>query len=330
MTDPSAGPTRRILAIDGGGLRGLIPACVLAGLEAATGQPARATFDFVAGTSTGAVIAAGLVAGVPASDLVRFYLDDAPRLFDGAWWRVVRRVVSGSMYDTRRLREMIAARLPAEARDWRLNDAPGDVLFTAKGLRDGHPWYFVKDCPLNAGRTGALPFVDSVVASAAAPTYFAPWNIAGIGELVDGGVGVAGNPVYQACVEAFAFTGRYQPAETVIVSLGTGRFFGRARPRSLGDWLGWVLSELFRSPGEQQTELTQRHYGDAAFHRIDVELDREIPIDEVRSLDELRQIGEWLADRVDWGPILAGTGGRFEITPQRTLPREYVDRPPGA
>jgi hypothetical protein len=330
MTDAVPGPKRRILAIDGGGLRGLIPACVLAGLEAATGRPARETFDFIAGTSTGAVIAAGLVAGVPAADLVRFYVDDAPRLFDGAWWRVVRRLLSGSMYDTPRLREMIAARLPAGARSWTINDAPGDLLFTAKGLADGHPWYFVKDDPANARRTGALPFVDCVVASAAAPTYFAPWPIAGIGELVDGGVGVAGNPVYQASVEAFSFTDRYRPADTVIVSLGTGRFFGRARPRWLGAWLGWILSELFRSPGEQQTELTQRHYGDAAFHRIDVELDREIGIDDVRSLDELRQIGEWLADRVEWGPILAGAGGAFEITPERTLPREYVDRPPGA
>ena len=66
MTEAVPGPMRRILAIDGGGLRGLIPACVLAGLEAATGRAARETFDFIAGTSTGAVIAAGLVAGVPA------------------------------------------------------------------------------------------------------------------------------------------------------------------------------------------------------------------------------------------------------------------------
>ena len=331
MTDADVAPRRRILAIDGGGLRGLIPACVLAGLEATTGRPARDTFDFLAGTSTGAVIAAGLAAGVPAADLVAFYVTDAPRLFDGAWWRVVQRLVTGSMYDPRRLRELIAARLPADARRWRINDAPGDVLFTAKGLRDGHQWYFVKDCPDNAGRTGGLPFVDCVVASAAAPTYFAPWSIEGLGELVDGGVGVAGNPVYQACVEAFSYTGRYRPADTVIVSLGTGRFFGRARPRWIGDWLGWILSELFRSPGEQQTELTERHYGhEAAFHRIDVELDREIGIDDVGAIDELREIGEWLAGRVDWGPILAGGSGPFAVTPERTLPREYVVNPPGA
>ncbi len=86
---------------------------------------------------------------------------------------------------------------------------------------------------------------------------------------------------------------------------------------------------MFRSPGEQQTELTERHYGAAAFHRIDVELDREIPIDQARSIDELREIGEWLASRIDWRQILAGEAGPFEITAARTLPREYVVNPPG-
>ncbi|HET9878174.1 MAG TPA: patatin-like phospholipase family protein [Candidatus Limnocylindria bacterium] len=326
MTDSTA-PARRILAIDGGGLRGLIPACLLAGLERATGRPARESFDFLAGTSTGAVLAAGLAAGVPAGELVRLYVEDAPRLFDGAWWRVIPRVLTGSMYDIRRLNALIGERLPAEARGWRIDDVPNDILITAKGLRDGHQWYFVKDCPRNACTTGALPFTDCVTASAAAPTYFAPWRVAGIGELVDGGVGVAGNPVYQACVEAFEFTDRYDPRSTVIVSLGTGRFFERPRPRWLGDWLGWVLTELFRSPGEQQTELTERHYGAAAFYRIDVELEREIPIDSVRHIPELREIGEWLASNVEWGSILDGTGTDFAITPARTTPREYTVTP---
>lgn len=328
VTDPLP-PLRRILAIDGGGLRGLIPACLLAGLERQTGRPARDDFAFLAGTSTGAIIAAGLAAGVPAAELVRLYVEAAPGLFDGAWWRVVPRVLTGAMYDVRRLNATILEHLPEQARAWRLNDVPNDVLLTAKGLRDGHQWYFVKDGRRNAGETGRLSLADCVTASAAAPTYFAPWTIPGIGELVDGGVGVAGNPVYQACVEAFEYTDRYRPETSVVVSLGTGRFFARPRPRWLGDWLGWVLSELVRSPGEQQTELTERHYGAAAFYRIDVELDREIPIDGARHLGELREIGEWLAASVEWGPILAGGASPFAVTPTRTLPSEYAVARPG-
>ena len=58
---------RRILSIDGGGVRGIIPAVLLAELERETGRPARETFDFVAGTSSGAVLAAGIAAGIPAA-----------------------------------------------------------------------------------------------------------------------------------------------------------------------------------------------------------------------------------------------------------------------
>ncbi|HLH73281.1 MAG TPA: patatin-like phospholipase family protein, partial [Chloroflexota bacterium] len=56
---------RKLLAIDGGGIRGIIPATALVKLEQTTGQLTRDIFAFVAGTSTGAIIAAGIAAGVP-------------------------------------------------------------------------------------------------------------------------------------------------------------------------------------------------------------------------------------------------------------------------
>ena len=62
---------RRILSIDGGGIRGIIPATVLASLEAHTGRLTRETFDFVAGTSTGAVLAAGRARHAAMLSLVR-------------------------------------------------------------------------------------------------------------------------------------------------------------------------------------------------------------------------------------------------------------------
>ena len=143
---------------------------------------------------------------------------------------------------------------------------PVDLLITAKGVPSGEPWYFVKDNPNNSRCTGRLGLVDYATASAAAPTYFQPWMVdewlvppgcGPVGELVDGGVGVAGNPVYQACVEAFFYTDGsnvYRPGETTMVLLGTGRSITpRRRPTWIGSWLGWVLSELLESPGEQQT-----------------------------------------------------------------------------
>lgn len=321
---------RRILTIDGGGVRGIIPATVLAALERSTGQQTRQAFDFVAGTSTGAAIAAGTAAGIPAERLAALYAQRAPELFRRVpLLTTLRRVVTGEMYDTGALNALIREELGPEAGDWRLNDAPIDLLITAKRLRDGMPWYFVRDTPANSCRAGSVGLADAVTASAAAPTYFRAWHIDGIGDLIDGGIGVAGNPAYQACVEAFHYTDAYEPASTLVVSLGTGRLLTRPRPTWLWPWLGWLLSELLRSPAEQQTELVHRHWPETAFYRIDVELEREIGLDAVAHVDELRRIGERLAASVDWPAILDASDERYRVSATRTLPREYCRLAPG-
>lgn len=322
--------TRRILSIDGGGVRGIVPAVALAALEAELKGRTRDHFDFVAGTSTGALVAAAVAAGMPAERIVEMYRRRAPALFQ----RVppissLRRVVFGNMYDVARLRRFIHEELGAEgAADWRLNDVPLDIMITAKGLDDGHQWFFVKDQPSNAGSTGQLPLADCLTASAAAPTFFAPWTIPGFedeGPMVDGGTGVAGNPVYQACVEAFSYMDRYQPADTIVVSLGTGQFLERRRPTWLYSWLGWLLSELLRSPGEQQTELVDRHFSDATFYRIDARLPREFPLDDAGEMTSLHEIGERLAARIDWPAILEGRDTEWLVTRHRRQPETYAE-----
>jgi uncharacterized protein len=321
---------RRILSIDGGGIRGIIPAVLLAALERQTGRLTRETFDFVAGTSTGAVLAAGIAAGIPAAELARLYERRSADVFRRVpLVSTLRRVLTGSMYDTATLHRVIREELGEAARDWRLNDAPIDLLITAKRLSDGMPWYFVRDNPANSCRAGDYELADAATASAAAPTYLPPWPIRGIGELIDGGTGVAGNPVYQACVEAFEYTDSYAPAETLVVSLGTGRLLRRDRPTWIWSWLGWLLSELLRSPAEQQTELVHRHYRDAPFYRLDLELEREIGLDAVGRIGELRVLGERLAAEVDWPAILDGSDERFLVTDASTLPREYCRIGPG-
>jgi hypothetical protein len=320
---------RRILTIDGGGIRGIIPATLLAALEGRTGRPVRTSFDFVAGTSSGAILTAGIAAGIPADRLASLFLERSPALLRRVpLLSLLSRIVRGSMFDTRALLALIRDELGPQA-DWTLNDSPIDLLVTAKRLSDGMPWYFVRDNPANSCRAGAFGLADAVTASAAAPTYFPPWSVPPIGELIDGGIGVAGNPAYQACVEAFEYTHAYEPASTIVVSLGTGRFLHRPRPDWLWPWLGWLLSELLRSPAEQQTELVHRHYRLAAFYRIDVALDRDVGLEDTDRLGELREVGERLATSVDWTAILDGTDERFRVTDATTLPREYCRLGPG-
>ena len=182
-------------------------------------------------------------------------------------------------------------------------------MITAKRVDDGMPWYFVKDKPENRGRTGKLPIVDCVTASCVVPTYHDPWTVPEenpppghrpVGRLVDGGVGVAGNPVYQACVEAFHYTNEYTPAETIVISLGTGHHVSNDKnPNSILDWLGWTLGELMDSAGEQQTQLVQRHYPQTRHYRLQPALPRPIGGDSVKGVKELFEIGQRFAAGID-------------------------------
>jgi uncharacterized protein len=327
---------RYLLSIDSGGLRGIIPVTALITLERTTGRLTRDIFSFVAGTSTGAMIAAGVAAGIPATQIMDLYVVRSRELFRQRFWGQLRRIITGSKYSTEKLAAIIADSL-GSARDWTLNDAPIDLLITAKGLTYGMPWYFVPNKPTNSGRTGHLGLVDVATASSAAPTYFVPWKLAEdpatlpadwepIGPLVDGAVGVAGNPVYQACVEAFFYSGQYRPETTMVVSLGTGRFLEPSAPAWIWPWLQWLLNELLQSPGEQQTELVRRHFPEMLFYRIDPLLERAIGLDDVASIDYLQEVGTDLAEQIDWQAILDGTATEFRVNDTNTLSPQYSHR----
>jgi uncharacterized protein len=299
---------RVLLSVDGGGIRGIIPVCALMKLEEITGRPARETFSFAAGTSTGAILCAAVAAGIPAPRLLDLYLERGREIFSPRPpWNTIKRIFRGFMYDARTLHRILAEAF-GEAGAWKLNDSPIDLLLTAKGL-DGTPWYFVKDKAANASLTGKLGMVDCATASAAAPTYFNPWRFDSapeFGTLVDGGVGVTGNPVYQACVEAFCYTGEYAPENTTVVSLGTGSFRQAIRePRTLWGWNEWVLNELLRAPEEQQTEAARRQFPQARFFRFDADIaEKTIAMDDVGAVDRLCAYGHAFAESIDWEEVL--------------------------
>jgi hypothetical protein len=313
---------RTILSIDGGGVRGIIPLACLVRLESRLGRPCREIFDMAAGTSTGAVIAAGIALGVSARGLLALYRELATEAFQRLpWWQVVLNRGNHRYrldFVTRLLTEM-GAHLP-------LNSLPLDVMITAKNTRTGRTDFFVRDQEGNAGRWGELPLRDAVLASVAAPTYFPPHRATYRGSdyvWVDGGVGVAGNPCYQAAVEAFHYSGgRYPPGDTRMLSFGTGRLpHAIDAPRaSIIDWGFWVLDELLGDSADWQTYITRREYGmsgrlDFRRYQIDLtpailaDLDIAVPpgvdlakigMDAVWAVELLEQIGRAFADRLDF------------------------------
>src|SRR5215216_5232862 len=85
-------PGMRILSIDGGGIRGLIPAIVLTEIERQSGRRVWELFDLIAGTSTGGILACALSAPdpLPAEQLVALYEEEGPAIFDRSVWQRVR------------------------------------------------------------------------------------------------------------------------------------------------------------------------------------------------------------------------------------------------
>jgi hypothetical protein len=306
-------PRRFLLSIDGGGVRGIVPAMALARLEEITGRPARETFSFVAGTSTGALLAAAVAAGLPATQMVALYRDRTREIFTPrSPWNQIRRLAIGHQYDISNLRRVLESEFGA-AVSWNLNHSPVDLLLPAIRLSDAKPWYFVKDNAYNAGTTGSLGLLDCATASAAAPTYFDSWPMGNPvnGKLVDGGVGITGNPVYQACVEAFCFSRGYRPEETTVVSFGTGRIREHSDPHFILSWLTWVVDTVLHAPEEQQTQLVARHYPGALLYRLDPLLAEDIALDDVTRIGELEAAGRLFADEVDWPAMLDGRPTRF-------------------
>ncbi len=301
-----------ILSVDGGGIRGIIPLCALIEMERQIGKPAREVFSFVAGTSTGAIIAGALAMGLPASRVLALYQEAGPAIFrtDYLNW-----VLSGFSYryKTKPMADLIRKYIGS---DPILNQSPLDIMLTATRVEDGKNWFFVRDNPGNAQSTGKLNLVDCITASAAAPTYFEPWPVTGIGPCVDGGAGVASNPVYQAAVEAFYYTTpAYTPEDTIIVSLGTGFFPGKNSPQNIVDWLKFTIGELLEAPSTQQNTIVYRHFPQARSYRWNPKLPRDIGLDGVNEIPALIEIGQKMAQGLNWAAMLDGSTNENKVGP---------------
>ena len=96
----------RILSIDGGGVRGIIPACFLSKIEEKIGKPIHEYFDLICGTSTGGIIALAGSAGIPMKEVLSMYLENSGRIFKRAnWWEMI--FGKGGLYRNEILKESL-------------------------------------------------------------------------------------------------------------------------------------------------------------------------------------------------------------------------------
>jgi hypothetical protein len=313
---------RTILSIDGGGIRGIIPLSCLVQLEALEGKPSREIFDMIAGTSTGAVIAAGLSIGISARGMLALYRNLAVSAFKPLpFWKVLL-----NLGNHRYSSQFIEKTLTEIGADREINSLPIDVLITGKNTVTSRTDFFVRDNPGNAGQWGELSLKDAVLASTAVPTFFPAHRATLRGQTcswVDGGVGVAGNPCYHAAVEAIHYSsGTYPPGNTRMLSFGTGRSphpINAARASFL-QWAEWVLDEMLEDAAEWQSFVTKLEYEDTGrldFRRYNLDLApdvmeqlgvdvppgrnvSEISLDSLWAVELLLEIGRAFAHRIDF------------------------------
>ena len=241
--DPT-GNTRRLLALDGGGIRGTITLEVLAELERSLGERLQAGpgfvlasyFDYIAGTSTGAIIATCLSLGMRVADIRAFYLASGPAMFDKA--NLLKRYLRNKYNDEQlagKLQEVMRQQSGEQQATLGTKALQTLLLLILRNATTDSPWPLSNNPvatfndPAFKGCNLQLPLWQLVRASTAAPTYFPP-EVVAVGEeefvFVDGGVTMYNNPAFQlflmATISPYKLRWPTGADKLLLVSVGTG------------------------------------------------------------------------------------------------------------
>jgi predicted acylesterase/phospholipase RssA len=266
----SSGP-KRILSLDGGGIRGAVTLGFLERLESLLRERHGSDdlrlcdyFDLIGGTSTGSIIASGLAIGMEASEIKRQYLELGGRVFASKMLK---------MWQARFKSAPLAAELRAFFGDITLGDEAikTGLCIVTKRADTGSTWPLINhpEGKFFEENRGIL-LRRAVLASAAAPVFFRPIRIdlggGQIGTFIDGGVSMANNPALRlflvATLMGFPFGWPTGEDRLMVVSVGTGRWDQREDPGRLAaskvwDWARRVPAMLMSDALWQNQLLLQ-------------------------------------------------------------------------
>jgi patatin-like phospholipase/acyl hydrolase len=251
---------KRILSIDGGGIRGVIPASILKYIEEKTGKPCCDLFDLIAGTSTGGILGCGLC--IPdknnkpkftAEDLIELYAQHGKRIFARSLWGGFRGL--GGMVDEKYNEDGLEGLLEDYFDDAELDTAKTNLLVTSYDITSRKPHFFKSwRAQGKNNRSGESKhdrnflMRDVCRATSAAPTYFEPAKVKSKSDktfhLIDGGV-FANNP--GMCALSSARRLFENPEEMVFLSLGTGETTREIPYKDAKGWglIGWARPLLY-------------------------------------------------------------------------------------
>jgi patatin-like phospholipase/acyl hydrolase len=297
--DPNSGP-KRILSLDGGGIRGALTLGYLKKLETILREkekdPALVLsdyFDLIGGTSTGSIIAGALAIGMDVDAIVKMYMDLGGKIFGEKrdWWKPWETV------------KFLKATYNYKALENSLKDVCKDITLGSDKVKTGlcivakradtnsvwplinHPKGKFFDSPM--GKNKNIFLWQAIRASSAAPTYFAPQMIdVGDGQraaFVDGGVSMANNPALTllmvATLKGFPFHWQMGEDKLSIVSIGTGysifrKLTGEIEEAWLKTWATNVPDMLMQDASWQNQILLQWLSNSPTACYIDMEIEK--------------------------------------------------------
>lgn len=274
----------QILALDGGGIRGIFSAATLAALEEDLGTRVVEHFDLIVGTSTGGIIALGLGAGLSPAEILEFYVDRQRQIFPRWPGRGIRRCVSAK-YSPKPLEAALKEILGERT----LADSSKPLVVTSYDVGHNGVHLFKTPHHPRLRRDYRVPMWQVGMATAAAPTYFPAFRLPSEERLIDGGVW-ANNPAMVGIAEAVSMFGR--PLEQLrLLNLGTtSSETVRRRGLDAGGIAQWVggpgaIETLMRGQSIGAFNQAAHLIGPVAAHRLDPTSPRQAELDRCDARD---------------------------------------------
>ena len=279
-------PRFQILSLDGGGVKGLFSAALLAQLEEDCGVSVADHFDLITGTSTGGLIALGLGAGLRPREIVEFYLSDAPTIFaDRTGLKGIRRLWAPK-FSAAPLEVALKRRFGERT----LGQSVKRLIVPSYNLADDDVYLFRTPHHERLKRDYRVAMWRVAMATTAAPTYFAAYRGVDRIPLADGGLW-ANNPSMVAIVEAIG-TLSTSPDCIRLLSLGTTQPVKRGTHLVRGGLRHWALPS---------TEVLLRGQGLCAINQARHLVGRE----RVMRLDPVVPDDAFCLDRLNVDDLLA-------------------------
>lgn len=261
-------PIYHVLALSGGGYRGLYSATVLAELEESLGKPLAKHFDLICGTSAGGMLALGLAAEIPASELKALFEKQGLRIFSQRSW--MRRRIGfwlWAKHDSYGLKSVLEERFGALT----IGDLKHRVLIPAVNCSNGHGQFFKTPHHASFCKDFKIKVVDVAMATAAAPVYF-PLVRNQRGVFADGGL-VGNAPGLFGLHEVRNFITTDPNAKVRVLAIGTMTIGATIRgdaklDRGIKRW-GANLFNLVISAQESSVDYILKHSLGDDYYKID-------------------------------------------------------------